>query len=178
MPTIHFKEKLVKVNDWTILKLPNDASLQLPSRGQVMVKGTINNVQFQDALEPDGRGGHWLHVDKKLRDSTKAKAGDTVELAIEATKDWPEPTIPTDVQKGLVDNPATSALWARVTPMARWEWLRWIGSTANPETRKKRIEVSASKLKNGLRRPCCFNRSMCCVPDVSKNGTLLEPEAA
>jgi hypothetical protein len=62
--------------------------------------------------------------------------------------------------------------------MARWEWIRWIGATNNTETRQRRIEVALSKLSHGERRPCCFNRSMCCIPEVSQNGALLEPETA
>ena len=173
MSSIEFKATLTEINSWLIAKLPQTASSQLPSRGQVMVKGTINNYKIQAPLEPDGRGSHWLHIDDAMQKAIHANNGDTVELSIEATKDWPEPDIPKDVKSGLVTNPETKLLWDDVTSMARWEWLRWINSTANPETRAKRIVVSASKLKNGLRRPCCFNRSLCCVPQVSKNGALL-----
>lgn len=174
---ISFEAKPYEINSWIVVHLPQSASAKLPSRSQVMVSGTINDIPLQAPLEPDGNGGHWLHVDKSLQKSAKVAPGTTVRLSIEATnnKAWPEPTIPADVQTGIVDNPQTKDLWARVTPMSRWEWLRWIGSTTNPETRAKRIVVSRSKLLNGLRRPCCFNRSMCCVPQVSKNGVLLEP---
>lgn len=175
MSKINFEAKPFMVNNWMIIKLPSDASAQLPSRGQVMVAGTINNLEFKTALEPDGNGGHWLHVDTDMQKNATIKAGDTAELSIEATKDWPEPIIPTDVLNGIAQKADTKPLWDRVTPMARWEWIRWIGSTANPDTRAKRIDVSRSKLLKGERRPCCFNRNMCCVPEVSKNGVLLEP---
>lgn len=175
MTTIHFKAPLYDINGWTVLRLPQKASAELPSRGQVMVKGTINDIGLHTALEPDGDGGHWLHVDKSLQKAIDARAGDTVTLAIEPTKDWPEPTIPADVQKALTTHPREQKLWKDITPMARWEWLRWINATAQAETRQRRIEVSLSKLGAGERRPCCFNRSMCCVPEVSKNGVLLEP---
>lgn len=161
------------INDHLVVLLPTEASSELPSRGQVMVKGTINGHKFQDALEPDGRGSHWLLVTDELQKSAGVAASEPVELQIEAIKDWPEPVIPTDVQQAL-SAPDIQKLWSNVTPMARWEWLRWIGSTANPDTRAKRIEVSLSKLRKGMHRPCCFNRSMCCNPSVSKNGQLLE----
>jgi hypothetical protein len=174
-PTIHFKAKLFAIGSWTILKLPQSASAKLPSRGQTMVKGTINGVSFQTALEPDGMGSHWLRVDGGMQKAIKAKAGDDVVLAIESTKEWPEPVVPADVAKALGKSPQAHDLWKRITPMARWEWLRWIGSTSKSETRSRRIEVACSKLTSGERRPCCFNRNMCCVPEVSKNGVLLEP---
>ena len=175
MPSIKFQEKIKEINSWNIVHISPTISTQLPSRSQVMVSGTIDAVEFQAPLEPDGRFSHWLHIDKKMLESLGKKSGDSVTLSIEATKnkDWPEPDIPADVQSGIVDNVETHDLWKRITPMSRWEWLRWIGSTTNPGTRAKRIVVSRSKLLNGLRRPCCFNRSMCCVPNVSKNGVLV-----
>lgn len=178
MPEIQFQTKLFTIGSWVILKLPDDASRQLPSRGQVMVKGAINGHPLHTALEPDGRGGHWLHVDKDMQKSAGVHAGDTVTLEIASTKEWPEPKIPSDWQAVLDANSEVRARWTHITPMARWEWLRWIGSTKEPETRKRRIEASCSKLLAGERRPCCFNRNMCCVPDVSKSGVLLEPGAA
>ncbi|HYH75269.1 MAG TPA: YdeI/OmpD-associated family protein [Candidatus Saccharimonadales bacterium] len=173
MTAIHFEAQLVAINNWIILQVPKEASSQLPSRGQVMVKGMCNGVPLVTALEPDGEGSHWFRVDNDLQSTAKVGLGDTVTLAIEATSDWPEPDIPADVQAALDANPWVRKQWGVITPMARWEWLRWINSTAQPETRQRRIEVSCSKLMHGSRRPCCFNRNLCCVPDVSKNGRLL-----
>jgi len=104
-----------------------------------------------------------------------AGAGDTVKLEIESTKDWPEPKVPADIQKALAADSQAHALWTKITPMARWDWIRWIRATLQPETRNRRIEVALSKLKHGERRPCCFNRTACTVAEVSKLGALLEP---
>lgn len=138
-----------------------------------MVKGTINGLQFRTALEPDGNCGHWFKVDEGMQQAARVAASDTLIMMIEPTKEWPEPIVPEDWRAALDADPQVQILWMDITPMARWEWLRWIGSTKEPATRKQRIETSCSKLLAGGRRPCCFNRNMCCVPEVSKNGVLL-----
>ena len=175
MPTITFKAKLLTIGSWTILRLPQSASAKLPSRGQAMVEGTINGHHFQTPLEPDGRGSHWFRVDKTLLKAANAAAGNTVRLAPKPIKEWPEPDVPADLQHAIAAAPQVQALWKQITPMARWEWIRWIRATSRSETRKRRIEVAISKLKAGERRPCCWNRNLCTEPSVSKNGALLEP---
>ena len=175
MSAIRFEAILFRIGSWTILRLPKEESVELPSRGQTMVEGTINGFRFQTALEPDGKGSHWFRIDETIQEAAGADLGDTVKLEIEPTKEWPEPNVPEDLKNALADAPQVQKLWMDITPMARWDWIRWIGATKNPETRKKRIETACSKLKAGERRPCCFNRSMCCEPAVSKNGVLLEP---
>ena len=62
-----------KAVSWTFLTLPNEASAKLPSRSMTSVLGTFNGLAFQATLEPDGQGGHWLKVDRKLREAAGAK---------------------------------------------------------------------------------------------------------
>ena len=93
---IKFKSTLRGVRKWTILQLPEKASLERPSRGQVMVKGTINGHVLERVLEPDGRWGHWFKISPKLQKELGVREGDTVTIEIEPSKDWPEPKIPSD----------------------------------------------------------------------------------
>lgn len=174
MVTIRFEAELYTINGWTLFRLPKDVSVQLPSRGQVMVKGTINDIPFESPLEPDGDWSHWMRVDENIQNVIEAKAGGMVSLTIEPTKIWPEPEVPPDLLSALEAHPKAQEVWNKATPMAHWEWVRWIRSTARDETRKKRIEVASSKLAAGERRPCCWNRMLCTEPTVSKNGVLLQ----
>ena len=146
-----------------------------------MVKGTINGLHFKALLEPDGKYGpglkpsHWFAPDKKLLDDRGAAAGDTVQVSLAPTKEWIEPEIPEDLKKALSSSPKAKALWKDITPLAHWDWIRWIRAVKTPETRQKHIEVALDKLNKGMRRPCCFNRNLCSEPYVSKNWRLLEP---
>lgn len=179
LPAICFEATPLELGDWIILRLTDSASVQLPSRGLALVEGTINGVHSKIVLEPDGKGGHWFQVDSGLREAAGINAGDTVTVEVEPSKEWPEPEVPADLNQALASDSKANALWVQITPMARWDWLRWIRATNNPETRSRRIEVALSKLKAGKRRPCCFNRNQCTEPEVSKNGVLIDsPYAA
>lgn len=181
MSVIKFETKLFKINDWIILRLPEDASAQLPSRGMTMVKGTLNNTPFKTLLEPDGKYGpglipsHWFAPSEKLLEDAHATVGDTVKVELEPTKEWIEPEVPKDLEDALKTSKKAEELWNDITPLARWDWIRWIRAVKTPETRQKHIEVALDKLNKGMRRPCCFNRNLCSEPAVSKNWQLLEP---
>jgi hypothetical protein len=176
LPTIRFDAALYTIAKRTILRLPEKASRKLPSRGQVAVQGTINGRRFQTVLEPDGNFGHWMRMGGNLQQTAVLRPGDTATLEIEPLKDWPEPNVPQDLEKALAAAPQKiQDLWKAITPMARWEWVRWVNATQNPDTRKRRVEVSISKMKSGKRRPCCFNLAACTDPNLSKNGRLIEP---
>lgn len=174
MSIIRFETTPVKIGNWTILKLPEKASAKLPSRGMTLVEGKINDFRSKIVLEPDGKGSHWFKVDSKLRKAADVNIDGKVKMEFEPSKDWPEPQVPADLKKALADDPQAYELWTEITPMARWDWLRWIRSTNNQETRSRRIKVALSKLKADKRRPCCFNRNLCTEPEVSKNGVLIE----
>jgi hypothetical protein len=174
--TVRFDATLSTIGTSTVVRLPETASKNLPSRGQVAVHGTINGVEFQTVLEPDGNSGHWMRVDDMLQHAAGIGAGDTAALDITVTKDWPEPGVPRDLAAALAAAPQKiQDLWHEITPMARWEWVRWVNATKNPDTRTRRVEVSISKMKSGKRRPCCFDLSACTDPNLSKNGRLLDP---
>jgi len=171
--TIRFDATLDTIDTSTIVRLPEPASRRLPSRGQVAVQGSINGCEFRAVLEPDGLKGHWLKVDHELQQAADIRVGDTLSVAVEATPDWPEPDVPPDLAAALSRAPQKIRdIWNDITPMARWEWVRWVNATASPVTRQRRVEVSISKIDNGKRRPCCFDLSACTDPALSKNGRL------
>ncbi|HEU5099961.1 MAG TPA: YdeI/OmpD-associated family protein, partial [Roseiflexaceae bacterium] len=116
--------------------------------------------------------------DKQLLDHASVKAGDTVHVSLEPTTEWIEPEVPEDFKKALAASPKAEALWKNITPLARWDWIRWIRAVKTPETRQKHIDVALDKLNKGMRRPCCFNRNLCSEPSVSRNWVLLEPKQA
>ena len=164
--SIRFKAKLLrpaesaKADLWTFLILPKNASAKLPSRGMTAIEGAINGVRFQAILEPDGQKNHWLKVDRKLAEAASATEGDVVSLEIAPAAEEPEPTVPADLRKAFAAAaPKARSLWSEITPVARRDWIQWITSAKQPETRARRIKNACSMLASGKRRPCCFDRS-------------------
>lgn len=170
---IVFEAAVAELRNRKIIRLPMAASERLPSRGMVMVQGTVDGAAFQAPLEPDGSKGHWLELSGALAERVGAAIGQTLSFDIEPAEAWPEPEIPEDVMEAI-RKAGLLAQWNGLTTKARWEWFRWIRATQSPVTRKKRIDVACSKLQKGDKRPCCFNSASCTVPDVSKSGVLLQ----
>ncbi len=170
---IFFEANLTEIESRKIVRLPFNVSKELPSRGMVMIQGTINNISFLAPLEPDGKGSHWLEVTDELQKAAGLITGQNASFQIQSRAEWTEPDIPEDIMDALIKEGVFNS-WNSITTKARWEWLRWIRSTKNPATRQKRIEVACSKLQKGDKRPCCFDATRCTVPEVSKSGILIE----
>lgn len=173
---VRFEAELTTIDDTSLVRLPDAASDRLPSRGQVAVHATIDGHLFETVVEPDGRRGHWVRVDRHLQQAAGVGPGDTAEMTLEVAPDWPEPDVPDDLAAALGAAPTSiREVWEDITPMARWEWVRWVRATGNPTTRQRRVEVSISKLAGGKRRPCCFDLSSCTEPELARGGQLRDP---
>ena len=64
--------------------------------------------------------------------------------------------LPSDLRKAIESDATAKHLWATFTPLARNEWICWVTSAKKEETRKRRIEVGLDKMRDGMRRPCCW----------------------
>jgi uncharacterized protein YdeI (YjbR/CyaY-like superfamily) len=69
----------------------------------------------------------------------------------------PEAKVPADLCKALAAKPAILALWKDLTPIGRRDFIAWIDTAKQAETRKRRIQTACSMLEDGKRRPCCFS---------------------
>ena len=157
--SIRFRAKLLRPADsakgdsWMFLVLPKSASSKLPSRGTTAIEGTFNGLSFQATLEPDGQKSHWLRVDRRLSKAAGADAGDVVTLEISPAITEPEPQVPAELRRALLAAlPKARALWSDITPIARRDWIHWITSAKQPETRTRRIKNACSMLAAGKRR--------------------------
>lgn len=64
--------------------------------------------------------------------------------------------LPLDLRKAIFAESKTLELWKDITPLARNEWICWVISAKQAQTRKRRILVGMDKMRKGMRRPCCW----------------------
>ncbi len=64
--------------------------------------------------------------------------------------------LPSDLKDALISEPTALMAWEDITPLARNEWICWVTSPKQKETRERRVKVGIDKLLSGMRRPCCW----------------------
>lgn len=162
---------------FVILRLPDDVSKKLPSRSQVAVRLTIGGLSLDTLLEPDGYLGHYMKARTGSAWAQKVSVGEGVSATFQLIDDWPEPVVDRDIMRAInVASEKVQRKWRDITPRARTEWVRWVNSTANANTRQVRIEKTVSKLDGKHRRPCCFNLAACTDVELAHTGRLILPD--
>ena len=68
-----------------------------------------------------------------------------------------EASVPTDLRTALAVNAKANAQWKDLTPIARRDFISWLDSAKQAETRRRRIEKACAMLADGKRRPCCYS---------------------
>ncbi len=148
-PTIRIDADVVPSQAAVLVLLPQEVGAQIPP--DAVVEGTMGGFPFRAAVESGG-----LRLGADLQRAVGAHAGKPIAVEITRIGDQPEVMVPEDLTEALSASPAAKAVWEDITPMARREWVRWIASAKQEETRARRIAVGIDKMLNGMRRPCCF----------------------
>jgi hypothetical protein len=61
-----------------------------------------------------------------------------------------------DLQAALRADPAALALWERLSPIGRNEFICWVEDAKQAPTRERRIRRTTEELFEGKKRPCCW----------------------
>ena len=61
-----------------------------------------------------------------------------------------------DMRAALTDDPAILALWQKLTPLGRNEFICWVDDAKQAATRARRIRRTIEELAEGKKRPCCW----------------------
>lgn len=61
-----------------------------------------------------------------------------------------------DLEAAVRSDPAVFALWQKLTPLGRNEFICWVEDAKQPATRERRIRRTGEELLEGKSRPCCW----------------------
>jgi len=61
-----------------------------------------------------------------------------------------------DLQAALRSDPNLLALWEKLTPLGRNEFICWVEDAKQPAARQRRIRRTCEELVEGKKRPCCW----------------------
>jgi uncharacterized protein YdeI (YjbR/CyaY-like superfamily) len=65
--------------------------------------------------------------------------------------------MPSDLKKALLAKPQVLKIWEEIiTPLGRNEFICWVESAKQIETRSRRVQRTVEELQEGKRRPCCW----------------------
>ncbi len=76
-----------------------------------------------------------------------------VQIAQKIEKEYP---VPSDMKKALSKNALVQDAWKNITPIARRDFITWVESAKQSETRVRRIGITCDKIASGKKRPCCY----------------------
>ncbi len=145
----HFKatlERLPSRLNWTVIRVPFDASRVYGMRGQINVKGSINGFAFRTCLFPWKSGGHILLVNKRMQQGAGVRAGAAAEFRLEP-----------DIEKRVAEIPlGLKRILAQDRPFGRWyeglnqstknDIAKWVSEPKSDEARQRRAEQMAERL--------------------------------
>jgi hypothetical protein len=117
-----------------------------------MVEGTINSFPFRAALEPNGKGSHWLRVNKTMRDAARADAGEAVTVEIMRTGEEPEIRVPM-AQLSSVKRPGNQHRCGQTTPTRRRERARGMPASGK-RSRKTLLDYRMGSWRRESYLPC------------------------
>src|SRR5579871_4508839 len=103
-------ERMESRLNWVIVPIPFDVEKTWGMRGQVKVKGEINNFAFRTSLFPasrsSGKTGHFLLVNKRMQAGAEVGPGDNARFMLEQDKEERVAEVPAEFKAVLAEDRA------------------------------------------------------------------------
>jgi uncharacterized protein YdeI (YjbR/CyaY-like superfamily) len=134
--------------NWTVVRIPLDlAKVWGTGRGSVRVKGEINGYAFRAALLPDGKGNHFLVVNRKMQSGGRVSLGAEAAFRIEPDLEpRTAPPMPRELERALREDKDLAAFFKSLSPSTRREIAARVAEAKQPETRRRRADQFAERL--------------------------------
>jgi uncharacterized protein YdeI (YjbR/CyaY-like superfamily) len=132
---------------WVIARISFDASKLWGKRGQIRVQGKINGFAFTATLFPDGQGGHFLLVNKKMLRGGKVAPAQTAKFFLQPDT-TPRVTVspPDELLRELRQSKRLLKFFESLNPSRRNEIAKWVAEPKSEDARRRRALQIAERL--------------------------------
>ena len=131
---------------WVIIRIPFDATKVWGKRGQLRVKGEINDFAFRTSLFPTGNGGHYLLVNKRMQAGANAGPGETAHFRVEPDTEERKATVPAELKRFFAEDRRLRRWFDELNYSMRRYIGDWILQVKNADARQRRAEQIAERL--------------------------------
>lgn len=159
-----FIDKIRKSSDdagrpWAFARVPPEISRSHLRRGRITASILLGKTKFDALMEPDGELGHWFRIPAEVKRDEAIEYGQEARFALASLSKQPDPQIPASFSKRLASNPVALATWEKTSVLAKIDWIHWMESAKQAQTRNKRQQDAIDMLQDGKVRVCCFDPS-------------------
>jgi hypothetical protein len=112
------------------------------------VTATVNGYSWRTTVTRMG-GEFLLGLNREVRQSAGAEAGDTVEVALELDAAPREVEVPAALATALAGDPIARAAFEKLAFTHRKEYARWVAEAKREETRERRVAHTLERLRAG-----------------------------
>jgi uncharacterized protein YdeI (YjbR/CyaY-like superfamily) len=132
--------------NWTVVRVPLDVAKIWGKPGQLRVKGRINGFTFRSSLFPDGKGSHFMMVNKKMQAGAGVQPGSKAQFRLEPDTAAREVTAPKELLKVLSQSKRLRKFYDSFNDSYRRYMCEWVGEGKHSDTRVRRAEQLAERL--------------------------------
>ncbi|MGH9603939.1 MAG: YdeI/OmpD-associated family protein [Terriglobales bacterium] len=144
--------------NWVVIRVPFDAAKLWGKRGQIKVKGEIRaagpsrraGFAFRTSLFPDGKGNHFMMVNKQMQAGAGVRPGMTASFRMEPDAEERAVTEPGELVRALRQSKALRRFYESLNYSTRREIAKWITAAKQKQTRMRRSEQMAERLMETL----------------------------
>jgi hypothetical protein len=136
-----FSARLLRVAMFPGVAVPRAISRSFGARGSIPVLLRVNGLEpFRTTLLPDGKGGHFVYVNGKVRKAAAAMLGDRISVELAPDSEPRGAALPPDLAEVLGEEGVLQAWWS-FAPGMREQLLRWLDAAVHESTRARRLGV-------------------------------------
>ncbi len=116
-------------------------------RGNIPVRGKLNDVSISGTLVPAGNGHHRFYINGEMRKKAKVGAGDEITLSLEFDNEPRILPVPEALRLALENDEEAEEAWGNLTPSRRKEILTYLNWLKTPDALERNVRKVITIIK-------------------------------